>query len=141
MFSIYIYRLAFKNAFSTYRCPLCAKSGLRDRYGMSDVNRTNETNVNNEELEIVPPADQTCVTIRGRFLAINSATMTCRCDKAKKGISPAAHLGNGCSDLIIVSQCSRINYLRYLVRTGLLSASPVRAKSFCNRQFALFLFC
>lgn len=65
------------------------------------------------------------VTIKGRFLAINASTMSCRCDKAKKGMSPAAHLGNGCADLIIVSDCSRFSYIRYLMRTGFLSKSAV----------------
>ena len=52
------------------------------------------------------------IGIKGRFLAVNCATMSCRCEKTKKGMSPSAHLGNGCCDLILVSECSRINYLR-----------------------------
>ena len=62
--------------------------------------------------------DSSVITIRGKFLSVNAATMSCRCEKSKKGLSPAAHLGNGCSDLIIVSQCSRLDYIRFLLRTG-----------------------
>lgn len=66
------------------------------------------------------------VCIKGRFLAINAATMTCRCGHSKYGMSPSQHLGNGCADLIIVSQCPRKDYLKYLFRTGGFSdKSPV----------------
>lgn len=69
--------------------------------------------------------DSSILTIRGKFLSVNAATMSCRCEKSKKGLSPAAHLGNGCADLIIVSQCSRLDYIRFLMRTGYsLSSSP-----------------
>lgn len=67
--------------------------------------------------------DISVVSIKGRFLAVNCATMSCRCDKTKKGMSPSAHLGNGCCDLILVSECSRVDYLRFLMRTGFLTTS------------------
>ncbi|GFR74005.1 ceramide kinase [Elysia marginata] len=54
--------------------------------------------------------------VRGRFVAINLATMSCRCDLAQMGISPAAHLGDGCMDLILVQECSRLQYLHHLLR-------------------------
>jgi ceramide kinase len=57
-------------------------------------------------------------------LAINAATMSCRCGMTKNGISPKAHLGDGCTDLILVSQCSRLDYLKYLLRTALSTKSP-----------------
>lgn len=81
-------------------CALCAKSAQRAKY-------------------LVEDADGSVLTIRGKFLSVNAATMACRCHKSKKGLSPAAHLGNGCSDLIVVSQCSRLDYMRFLMRTGL----------------------
>lgn len=65
------------------------------------------------------------VSIKGRFLAINAATMSCRCGHSKYGISPAQHLGNGCCDLIVVSQCTRKDYLKYLLRTGFSEKSAV----------------
>lgn len=105
-------------------CALCAKSLLRSKYCVSDA----------EAVPTDDPQDETTaassvLTIRGRFLSVNAATMACRCVKSRKGLSPAAHLGNGCSDLIVVSECSRLDYIRFLMRTGFStsqsSVSPV----------------
>ncbi|XP_077194359.1 ceramide kinase isoform X2 [Paroedura picta] len=54
--------------------------------------------------------------IKGKFLAINAANMSCACPRSPKGLSPSAHLGDGCADLILVHKCSRFNFLRYLIR-------------------------
>nr|XP_056702460.1 ceramide kinase [Euleptes europaea] len=54
--------------------------------------------------------------IRGKFLAINVANMSCACPRSPKGLSPSAHLADGCADLILVHKCSRFNFLRYLIR-------------------------
>ncbi|KAJ8245475.1 hypothetical protein GJAV_G00271140 [Gymnothorax javanicus] len=54
--------------------------------------------------------------IRGKFLAINAATMSCACPRSPKGLSPAAHLADGTTDLILVRKCSRVNFLRHLLR-------------------------
>lgn len=118
-------------------CTLCAKSALRSKFG-GDASRViphhdHEHPLLQQHRKKEQPAvetnldnDSSVVTIRGKFLSVNAATMSCRCEKSKKGLSPAAHLGNGCSDLIIVSQCSRLDYLRFLMRTGYSTAqSPV----------------
>ncbi|XP_057693578.1 ceramide kinase-like [Corythoichthys intestinalis] len=55
-------------------------------------------------------------TIRGKFLAINAASMSCACPRSPKGLSPAAHLADGTADLILVRKCSRFNFLRHLLR-------------------------
>lgn len=54
--------------------------------------------------------------IRGKFLAINASNMSCACPRSPGGLSPRAHLADGSADLIIVRKCSRLNFLRYLVR-------------------------
>ncbi|XP_030072275.1 ceramide kinase isoform X2 [Microcaecilia unicolor] len=54
--------------------------------------------------------------IRGKFMAINAANMSCACPRSPKGLSPAAHLAAGTIDLILVRRCSRLNFLRHLVR-------------------------
>nr|XP_028602131.1 ceramide kinase isoform X2 [Podarcis muralis] len=54
--------------------------------------------------------------IRGKFLAINIANISCACPRSPKGLAPAAHLADGSSDLILVRKCSRFNFLRYLIR-------------------------
>uniref|UniRef100_H3CSP3 Ceramide kinase n=1 Tax=Tetraodon nigroviridis TaxID=99883 RepID=H3CSP3_TETNG len=55
-------------------------------------------------------------TIRGKFLAINGASMSCACPRSPKGLSPAAHLADGTTDLILVRKCSRFDFLRHLLR-------------------------
>ena len=52
----------------------------------------------------------------GKFLAINATNMCCACPRSPSGLSPAAHLGDGSSDLILIRKCSRFNFLRFLVR-------------------------
>uniref|UniRef100_A0A8C5LAE8 Ceramide kinase n=1 Tax=Jaculus jaculus TaxID=51337 RepID=A0A8C5LAE8_JACJA len=54
--------------------------------------------------------------ISGKFLAINATNMSCACPRSPQGLSPAAHLGDGSSDLILIRKCSRFNFLRFLVR-------------------------
>ncbi|XP_074872023.1 ceramide kinase isoform X2 [Carettochelys insculpta] len=54
--------------------------------------------------------------IKGKFLAINAVNMSCACPRSPKGLSPAAHLADGSTDLILVRKCSRFSFLRYLVR-------------------------
>ncbi|KAJ7997636.1 hypothetical protein DPEC_G00214190 [Dallia pectoralis] len=54
--------------------------------------------------------------IRGKFLAINAASMSCACPRSPQGLSPAAHLADGTTDLILVRKCSRFNFLRHLIR-------------------------
>ncbi|XP_018602573.1 ceramide kinase-like isoform X1 [Scleropages formosus] len=54
--------------------------------------------------------------IRSKFLAINAASMSCACPRSPKGLSPAAHLADGTADLILVRKCSRLDFLRHLLR-------------------------
>lgn len=54
--------------------------------------------------------------ICGKFLAINATNMSCACPRSPRGLSPAAHLGDGSSDLIVIRKCSRFNFLRFLLR-------------------------
>ncbi|KAK6177295.1 hypothetical protein SNE40_015422 [Patella caerulea] len=56
--------------------------------------------------------------IRGRFICINSHTMSCRCALSPEGASPSSHIGDGCADLILISNCSRVNYFRHLYRSA-----------------------
>ncbi|XP_042259391.1 ceramide kinase [Thunnus maccoyii] len=54
--------------------------------------------------------------IRGKFIAINAASMSCACPRSPKGLSPSAHLADGTTDLILVRKCSRLDFLRHLLR-------------------------
>jgi ceramide kinase len=59
-----------------------------------------------------------------RFLALTSATLTCSCRHTLPGMSPAAHTGDGATDLIIVHKTSHLNYFRYLFRTAFHTEHP-----------------
>uniref|UniRef100_A0A674B6H7 Ceramide kinase n=1 Tax=Salmo trutta TaxID=8032 RepID=A0A674B6H7_SALTR len=54
--------------------------------------------------------------IRGKFLAINAACMSCACPRSPRGLSPYAHLADGTTDLILVRKASRLDFLRHLIR-------------------------
>ncbi|KAM9845853.1 ceramide kinase [Aulostomus maculatus] len=56
------------------------------------------------------------VEMRGKFIAINAASMSCACPRSPKGLSPSAHLADGTTDLILVRKCSRLDFLRHLLR-------------------------
>lgn len=49
---------------------------------------------------------------------MTSAVSSCACRLTPHGVSPAAHLGDGCADLILVAGRSRRHTLSYLFRTA-----------------------
>jgi ceramide kinase len=55
-------------------------------------------------------------TVRGQFIGIQAFTTSSACKHSPRGVSPSAHLGDGCVDLLLVRRCSRLNYLRLLRR-------------------------
>uniref|UniRef100_A0A3Q4N961 Ceramide kinase n=1 Tax=Neolamprologus brichardi TaxID=32507 RepID=A0A3Q4N961_NEOBR len=54
--------------------------------------------------------------IHGKFIAINAANMSCACPRSPKGLSPFAHLADGNADLILVRNCSRLDFFKHLLR-------------------------
>ncbi|XP_061770458.1 ceramide kinase isoform X1 [Nerophis ophidion] len=69
----------------------------------------------------VPGEKETCDTdnwteICGKFIAINVATMSCASPQSWKGLSPSAHLADGTADLILVRECSRLDFFKHLLR-------------------------
>uniref|UniRef100_A0A8D3BB47 Ceramide kinase n=1 Tax=Scophthalmus maximus TaxID=52904 RepID=A0A8D3BB47_SCOMX len=54
--------------------------------------------------------------IRGKFIAINAASMSCACPRSPRGLSPSAHLADGTTDLILIRECSRLDFFRHLLR-------------------------
>ena len=69
-------------------------------------------------LRAVPGKDSSSTwrTVRGEFVAVNAFMISCRCRYALEGPAPAAHLGDGCTDLVLVHRCSRYDYIRHLYR-------------------------
>ncbi|KAG7497335.1 ceramide kinase [Solea senegalensis] len=54
--------------------------------------------------------------IHGKFVAINAASMSCACPRSPQGLSPSAHLADGTTDLILVRECSRLDFFKHLLR-------------------------
>ncbi|XP_067915234.1 ceramide kinase isoform X4 [Heterodontus francisci] len=89
----------------TAGCHICKCSGEQLRIPQKE-----------REFKYVDEEQQQWKGIRGKFLAINLANMSCACPKSPKGLSPAAHLADGTIDLILVRKCSRFSFLRHLIR-------------------------
>ncbi|XP_046544857.1 ceramide kinase-like isoform X1 [Haliotis rubra] len=87
-------------------CNMCAKASERNReHSTSGVTRP-----------FSPVGADGWHKVRGKFLGINSFSMSCRTAMTPEGVSPATHLGDGCLDLCIIYNCSRIDFLRHLHR-------------------------
>ena len=52
--------------------------------------------------------------------------MSCRCPMAPDGPAPCAHSGDGCTDLVIVRETSRANYVKFLLRCKDTKSDQVR---------------
>ncbi|XP_015773341.1 PREDICTED: ceramide kinase-like [Acropora digitifera] len=55
-------------------------------------------------------------SMKGRFISVIGANISCACAKSPEGLSPSAHLADGCLDLILVKHTSRLQYLRHMLR-------------------------
>ncbi|XP_032221254.1 ceramide kinase isoform X2 [Nematostella vectensis] len=55
-------------------------------------------------------------SVKGKFISVIGANMSCACAKSPEGLSPSAHLADGCLDLILVKHTSRVQYLRHMLR-------------------------
>ncbi|XP_053319328.1 ceramide kinase [Spea bombifrons] len=94
------------NACCMSGCHVCRKSSKQ----LEEYERARACGLERNE------ADEDWTTIKGKFMAINAASMSCACPRSPKGLSPAAHLADGAADLILVRKCSRLNLLRHLIR-------------------------
>jgi len=53
--------------------------------------------------------------LQGDFHAAACAVLSCRCDKAQAGLAKHAQLCDGLMDLFLVRECTRLQYLQYLL--------------------------
>uniref|UniRef100_A0AAG5D3A8 DAGKc domain-containing protein n=1 Tax=Anopheles atroparvus TaxID=41427 RepID=A0AAG5D3A8_ANOAO len=60
-------------------------------------------------------SDQESLVVRGKFLMVNGANISCACLRSPQGFSPYCHLGDGLLDLVIVRHTSLFNNLRLLL--------------------------
>ena len=54
--------------------------------------------------------------LTGRFSNIMVCPHACLTHHAPQGFSPYGHLGNGCTDIVLLSHCSKISHARWLMR-------------------------
>ncbi|KAL5268000.1 hypothetical protein ACHWQZ_G004897 [Mnemiopsis leidyi] len=59
--------------------------------------------------------------LEDQFVSIDGCVMSCCSPQANKGLSPAAHIGDGCLDLIVHRRANGLRYLKYLANTAFFS--------------------
>ena len=57
---------------------------------------------------------QALCRVQGRFKSIMAVITPCRSDLSKHGLAPSGHLSDGQITLVMVRECSRVQYLRFL---------------------------
>jgi hypothetical protein len=62
--------------------------------------------------------DPEMVTVTGKYKAVNVALMACITDVSHQGMAPSKACDDGTFHLILVKKCSRLHFLRYLMRTA-----------------------
>jgi ceramide kinase len=107
-----------------HRCPTCNEvSEILDNED-DNMAQNKKENGNDHVMDDTQPDVVTSrKMIEGQFMSITGAVMSCMSPKSPKGLTPSAHLGDGNLDLIVVNKTSRLNYLRYLIRTNKPSTS------------------
>eukprot|EP00250_Pteridium_aquilinum_P017368 c23596_g1_i1 orf=261-2384(+) len=63
--------------------------------------------------------------LRGSFVSVGAAVISCRNDKAPNGVAASAHLADGLLHLILVKECSRLSYLWHLIQLTREDADPL----------------
>ncbi|KAL3851672.1 hypothetical protein ACJMK2_015399 [Sinanodonta woodiana] len=99
-------------------CSVCKVAGERKIQGNLQ-NRTDASALSTiTQEDSVHSSSDEWQTIRGRFCSITCLTLSCACSLSDKGLAPNCHLGDGCSDLILVRECSRFNFFHFLLSTN-----------------------
>jgi ceramide kinase len=60
--------------------------------------------------------ESTWETVSGQFMCVNVALLTLSCAKSPEGMAPFAHMSDGAAYLILVRNCWRAQFLRFLIR-------------------------
>ena len=64
------------------------------------------------------------VRLQGSFKSIMAVVIPCRSDQSTLGLSPYGHLADGRLHLILVRNCSVLQYLRFLASIPQTGAAP-----------------
>ncbi|KAM0061798.1 putative ceramide kinase [Helianthus debilis subsp. tardiflorus] len=78
---------------------------------------TNHTSDSRQESKLV--------IVKGRFLSIGAAVISCRNEKAPDGLVADAHLSDGFLHLILIKDCPRAFYLWHLMQLARKGGSPL----------------
>ncbi|KAK9796967.1 hypothetical protein WJX73_000979 [Symbiochloris irregularis] len=95
-----------------FDCPVCSASRT-----LADT----IPELHTPSTEILAQTASSCKTVEGRYMSIMIIVTPCRSDMSDKGLSPLSHLADGRLTLVLVKQCSKAEYLRFLAaipRTG-----------------------
>ena len=77
-------------------------------------------------------------SLSGEFCGVIGVTISASCSRSPHGVSPSAHLGDGCIDISLVKKCSRFDFLKLLFkisRTGNHASESNRARHFYGKIF------
>jgi ceramide kinase len=88
-------------------CAVCASG-----YDFSHV-LDNESDTEGVQ-QVVGMQAPTWKTCHAKFHSIGAAVMSCRNEKAPEGVAAHAHLADGLLHLILIRECSRPDYLRFV---------------------------
>lgn len=69
-------------------------------------------------------------SIRGKYFMINTANISCACERCPNGFSKYCHMGDGCFDLVLIRRTSFLNNVRLLLRLSSRSGNIVSRASF-----------
>ncbi|KAK3592499.1 hypothetical protein CHS0354_026620 [Potamilus streckersoni] len=99
-------------------CSVCQAAGDRKSQDSIQIRTAAPALFTISQEDLVQNSSDGWQTIRGRFCSIKCLTLSCACSLSDKGLAPNCHLGDGCSDLVLVRECSRFNFFRFLLSTN-----------------------
>lgn len=70
------------------------------------------------------PCMNRLVGAQGRYKSVMVAVSPCRSDMSRRGLAPWAHLADGRLTLVLVRDCSILQYLRFLTSIPRFGAPP-----------------
>lgn len=99
-----------------------------------DVCKNSTNNAN------IQPEESKWSQIKGRFLSVGAAVISCRNEKAPDGLVADAHLSDGFLHLILIKECPRPFYLWHLTQLTRRGGSPLNFKFVEHRKTRAFTF-
>lgn len=79
-------------------------------------------------------------TITGQFSSVMACLHTCCGVQAPHGVSPYGHIGNGCTDLVMLTRCSAFDHAKWLLKQRRKSSSQFTLPNVHIRRVKEFRF-